>query len=60
MQTLLVHAKLETTMIYTHVMNKPSIAVMSPLDRLGAAPLDRLAAAPAQHLEPAILSQAQA
>jgi hypothetical protein len=29
---------LETTMIYTHVMNKPSIAVTSPLDRIGAVP----------------------
>jgi integron integrase len=33
-QTLLGHERLETTMIYTHVMNKPSIAVTSPLDRL--------------------------
>jgi hypothetical protein len=33
-QTLLGHAPLETTMIYTHVMNKPSVAVTSPLDRL--------------------------
>ncbi len=33
-QTLLGHAKLETTMIYTHVMNRPAIAVTSPLDRL--------------------------
>src|SRR5207248_3986725 len=33
-QTLLGHASLKTTMIYTHVMNKPSIAVTSPLDRL--------------------------
>ncbi|HEX8340898.1 MAG TPA: integron integrase [Tepidisphaeraceae bacterium] len=33
-QTLLGHAKLETTMIYTHVMNKPATAVTSPLDRL--------------------------
>jgi integron integrase len=43
-QTLLGHERLETTMIYTHVMNKPAIAVSSPLDRLGAGPLDRLAA----------------
>lgn len=34
-QTLLGHASLKTTMIYTHVMNRPAIAVMSPLDRLG-------------------------
>jgi integron integrase len=33
-QTLLGHERLETTMIYTHVMNKPSIAVISPVDRL--------------------------
>ena len=25
---------LETTMIYTHIMQKPAIAVRSPLDRL--------------------------
>ena len=35
-QTLLGHERLETTMIYTHVMNKSSIAVVSPLDRVGA------------------------
>jgi integron integrase len=33
-QTLLGHASLATTMIYTHVMNKPAVAVTSPLDRL--------------------------
>jgi integron integrase len=33
-QTLLGHERLETTMIYTHVMNKPAVAVTSPLDRL--------------------------
>lgn len=41
-QTLLGHASLKTTMIYTHVMNKPSIAVTSPLDRLTIDPLDPL------------------
>ena len=33
-QTLLGHANLKTTMIYTHVMNRPGICVTSPLDRL--------------------------
>ena len=33
-QTLLGHASLKTTMIYTHVMNRPAVAVTSPLDRL--------------------------
>jgi integron integrase len=41
-RTLLGHASLKTTMIYTHVMNRPATAVTSPLDRLAAA-----AAAPA-------------
>jgi site-specific recombinase XerD len=35
-QTLLGHASLETTMVYTHVMNRPAVAVQSRLDRLGA------------------------
>jgi integron integrase len=33
-QTLLGHASLKTTMVYTHVMNRPAVAVASPLDRL--------------------------
>jgi site-specific recombinase XerD len=33
-QTLLGHASLKTTMIYTHVMNRPAVAVTSPLDRI--------------------------
>jgi integron integrase len=36
-QTLLGHASLKTTMIYTHVMNRPAVSVTSPLDRLPAA-----------------------
>jgi site-specific recombinase XerD len=36
-QTLLGHTSLKTTQIYTHVMNKPAIAVSSPLDRLSTA-----------------------
>jgi integron integrase len=34
-QDLLGHKSLDTTMIYTHVMNKGAGAVKSPLDRLG-------------------------
>jgi hypothetical protein len=45
-QTLLGHSKLETTMVYTHVMQKPAVSVTSPLDRLGTAPLDGLGTAP--------------
>lgn len=33
-QTLMGHQSVETTMIYTHVMQKPGVGVISPLDRL--------------------------
>lgn len=36
-QTLLGHASLRTTMIYTHVTERPAVAVTSPLDRLAIA-----------------------
>ena len=36
-QELMGHASVETTMIYTHVMNRPGLHVVSPLDDLAAA-----------------------
>ncbi len=36
-QALLGHASVQTTMISTHVMNRPAVAVASPLDRLATA-----------------------
>jgi len=35
-QELLGHASVETTMIDTHVLNRPGLNVQSPLDRLSA------------------------
>lgn len=40
-QELLGHQSVETTQIYTHVMQKPGLGVRSPLDALGAGPLDQ-------------------
>lgn len=52
-QDLLGHESVETTQIYTHVMQKPGVGVRSPLDRLGAGPLDRFDKLTAGALPPA-------
>jgi integron integrase len=45
-QELLGHSSVETTMIYTHVVNKGGRGVVSPLERLRAARLPRPRSAP--------------
>jgi hypothetical protein len=42
-QTLLGHGALKTTIIYTHVTNKPAVAVRSPLDAMATIALESLA-----------------
>ena len=43
-QSLLGHASLETTMLYTHVMTQPAVSVRSPLDQLAGCAVGAAAA----------------